>query len=171
MAKLAKREKIILGVMAIAIIFAAFVYLSPTKKSPGTTENVAEKTAELNTFTAGLAGTLKEDTMKNPGTLILARAEKEWARDPFLNSRDLVRWNEVKAKKAKEESAAVAKIDFVYSGYFEVRGKRIAIINGIEYNEGEALDMKGYMLKSVSPEKVVIENRGIGAKISVPMLE
>lgn len=170
MAKLAKREKIILGVMAIAIILAAFIYLSPKKKSPGTTENVAQKTAELNTFTAGLAGTLKEDTMKNPGTLVLARAEKEWARDPFLSSGDLIKWNEAKARKAKE-AAAVTKIDFVYSGYFEVRGKRMAIINGIEYKEGEALDVKGYMLKSVSPEKVVIENRGIGAKLSVPMLE
>jgi hypothetical protein len=170
MAKLAKREKIILGVMAIAIIFAAFIYLSPKKKSPGTTENITEKTSELNTFTAGLAGTLKEDTIENPGTRILARAEKEWIRDPFLSSRDLIKWNEAKARKAKED-AAVTKIDFVYSGFFEVRGKKMAIINGIEYKEGEALDVKGYMLKSVSPEKVVIENRGIGAKLSVPMLE
>jgi len=169
MAKLAKREKIILGVMAIAIILAAFIYLSPQKKSSGSVDT-AQKTAELNTYVAGIAGTLKEDTMKNPGTLILARAEKEWARDPFLSSGDLIKWNEVKARKAKE-AAAVTKIDFVYSGYFEVRGKRMAIINGIEYKEGEALDVKGYMLKSISPEKVVIENRGIGAKLTVPMLE
>lgn len=170
MAKMAKREKIILGVMAIAIIFAAFIYLSPQKKSSESVDT-AQKTADLNTFVSTLSGAIKEDTMKNPGTLILARAEKDWARDPFLSGRDLVKWNETKARKAKEESAAVAKIDFVYSGFFEVRGNKIAIINGIEYKEGDALDVKGYMLKSISPEKVVIENRGIGAKLTVPMLE
>lgn len=170
MAKLAKREKIILGVMAIAIIIAAFVYLSPKKKSPGTTENIAQKTAELNTFVSSVAGSLKTDTMKNPGTLILARAEKEWMRDPFLSNRDLMKWNEAKARKAKED-AAVVKIEFVYSGYFEMGSKKMAIINGMEYKEGEALDVKGYMLRSISPVKVVIENRGIGATISVPMVE
>lgn len=170
MAKLAKREKIILGVMAIAIIVAAFIYLSPKKKSPETTENVAQKTAELNTFVSSVAGSLKEDSMKNPGTVILARAEKEWARDPFLSSRDLMKWNEAKARKAKGD-AVVTKIEFVYSGYFEVGSKKMAIINGMEYKEGEALDVKGYMLKSISPVKVVIENRGIGATISVPMVE
>jgi len=169
MAKLAKREKIILGVMAIVVIIAAFIYLSPKMKISGSVDT-AQKTAELNTFVAGLTGALKEDTVEKPGTLILARAEKEWTRDPFLSSRDLIKWNEAKARKAKED-ASVTKIDFVYSGFFEVRGKKMAIINGIEYKEGEALDVKGYILKSVSPEMVVIENRGIGAKLSVPMLE
>lgn len=169
MAKLGKREMIILGVMAIVILGAAFVYLSSKNKSPGA-DNMVQKTAELNTFVTGLTGSLKMDSMKSPGTLILARAEKEWTQDPFLNRKDLMKWNEAKAIKAKE-GAAVAKIEFVYSGYFEVGRKKMAIINGMEYKEGESLDVKGYMLKSISPEKVVIENRGIGATINVPMLE
>jgi hypothetical protein len=167
MAKLGKREMIILGVMAIAILYAAFVYLSPEKKDPGA--DMSQKTAELNTFVTDLSGSLKMDTMKNPGTLILARAEKEWTQDPFLNGRDFKKWTE--AGKAGTEGAAVVKIEFVYSGYLEVGRKRMAIINGMEYKEGEALDVKGYMLKSISPAKVVIENRGIGATLNVPLLE
>lgn len=167
MAKLANREKIILGVMAIAIICAAFIYL-PSKKKSVEQVDMAQKTAELNTFVATMAGSLKEDT-NNPGTAILVRAEKEWAQDPFLSRKDLIRWNEAKAIKAKE--GAAVKIEFVYSGYFEVGKKKMAIINGLEYTEGEALDVKGYVLKSISPAKVVIENRGIGATMSVPMQE
>ena len=63
------------------------------------------------------------------------------------------------------------KIEFVYTGYLEVGRKRMAIINGMEYREGEALDIKGFVLKSVSPTKVVIENRGIGATLNVPLQE
>ena len=47
----------------------------------------------------------------------------------------------------------------------------LAIINGIEYSEGESLDVKGYVLKSASPTKVVIENRGTGATVNVPLPE
>jgi len=167
MAKLGKREMIILGVMAIAILYTAFIYLSPKKKDPGA--DTAKKTAELNTFVTDLSGSLKMDTMKNPGTLILARAEKEWTNNPFLNGKDFKKWTE--ARTAKVDGSAVAKIEFVYSGYLEVGRKRMAVINGVEYKEGEALDVKGYMLKSISPAKVVIENRGIGATINVSMLE
>ena len=67
--------------------------------------------------------------------------------------------------------AAAPKIEFVYSGYLEVDRKRMAIINGMEYREGEGLDIKGYVLKSVSPSSVVIENRGTGATINVPLQE
>jgi hypothetical protein len=168
MAKLANREKIILGIMAVAIIVAAYIYLFPKKKGVEKVD-AAQKTAELNTFVATLSGSLKEDTMSDTGTLILARAEKEWERDPFLSRKDLINWNEAKAKKARAD--ATAKVEFVYSGYFEVGRKKIAIINGVEYKEGEALDVPGYILKSVSPDKVVIENRGLGATMSVLMLE
>jgi hypothetical protein len=41
----------------------------------------------------------------------------------------------------------------------------------MEYREGEALDVKGYVLKTVSPVGVVIENSKIGAKVNVPLLE
>jgi type II secretory pathway component PulC len=41
----------------------------------------------------------------------------------------------------------------------------------MEYREGASLDTKGYVLKSVSPSRVVIENRGIGATVNVPLLE
>jgi len=169
MAKLGKREMIILGVMAIAILCAAFVYLSPKEKNPGA--DMSQKTAELNTFVTGLEGSLKMDTMKNPGTLILSRAEKEWTQDPFLKGKDFKKWTEAITIKAGAEGSAVAKIEFVYSGYLEVGRNRMAIINGLEYKEGEALDVKGYMLKSISPANVVIENRGIGATINVPLLE
>jgi hypothetical protein len=159
---------IILGVMAIVILYAAFDYLAPQKKIPGV--DMAQKTAELKTFVTDLTAGLGKDSSKNLGTLIFSRAEREWTQDPFLDSRAYKSWSQVKVP-AKEAGAAAPKIEFVYSGYLEVDRKRMAIINGMEYREGEGLDTKGYVLKSVSPSSVVIENRGIGATVNVPLLE
>jgi hypothetical protein len=168
MAKMGKRQMIILGVMAIAVLYVAFDYLAPQKKIPGV--DMAQKTAELKTFVTDLTAGLGKDSSKNLGTLIFSRAEREWTQDPFLDSKAYKSWSQVKVP-AKEAGAAAPKIEFVYSGYLEVDRKRMAIINGMEYREGEGLDTKGYVLKSVSPSSVVIENRGIGATVNVPLLE
>lgn len=168
MAKLGKRQMILLGVMAILILYAAFDFLAPKKKPSA--PNMTQKTAELSAFVADLTAGLGKDSSKNLGALIFSRAEREWTRDPFLDSRAYKSWSQVKVT-AKEAGAAAPKIEFVYSGYIEVDRKRMAIINGMEYREGEGLDTKGYVLKSVSPSSVVIENRGIGATVNVPLQE
>jgi hypothetical protein len=166
MAKIGKREMIIIGVMAVVILYAAFDFLTPKKKAPGM--DTAQKTAELKTFVNDLTAGLGKDSSKNLGTLIFSRAEKDWTQDPFLEGKTYKSWTEVKAS-AKETGAAAPKVEFVYSGYLEVNRKRMAIINGTEYGEGDGLEIKGYVLKSVSPSSVVIENRGIGATINLPL--
>jgi type II secretory pathway component PulC len=110
-----------------------------------------------------------KDTSKNLRPLIFSRAEREWTRDPFLDETSYKSWVQVKVP-IKEETAA-PKIEFTYTGYLEVDKKRIAIINGVEYTEGEALDIKGFVLKSVSPTRVVIENRGTRALLNVTLQE
>jgi len=160
---------IILGVVAVVILYAVFDFVSPKKKDTGI--DVVRNTAELNTFVTELAGSLEKETTKNLGTIIFSRAENEWTRDPFLDGKAFKAWTDSKTIKAKMDESPVQKVEFIYSGYLEVGKKRMAIINGIEYNEGEVLDVKGYMLKSVSPSRVLIENRGIGATVNVPLQE
>jgi len=168
MSKLGKREMIILGAVALVVLYAIFDFLSPKKSSEIDT---AQKSAELNTFVTDLTGSLQKETAKNLGATIFSRAEKEWTKDPFLDGKALKTWTDSKIMKAKVEEAPVQAVEFIYSGYIEVGRKRMAIINGIEYNEGEVLDVKGYALKSVSPSRVLIENRGIGATLNVPLQE
>jgi hypothetical protein len=164
MAKLDKRQMIILGVMAIVVCYAAFDFLTPKKRSSA--PDMAQKTAELSTFVTDLTAGLGKDTTKNLNTLIFSRAEKEWTQDPFLDAKSFKAWS-----TAKAPVKGAAKSEFVYSGYLDTGRKRMAIINGIEYSEGESLDVKGYVLKSASPTKVVIENRGTGATVNVPLPE
>jgi hypothetical protein len=153
MDKFGKREKIILGMMAIAILYAAFDFLTSSKKDQGM--DMGQKTAELNTFVTDLTANIGKDTSKNLGVLVFNRAEREWTQDPFLDSKAYKLWTEAKAPVKDTAS----KIEFAYTGYLEVGRKRMAIINGMEYREGEDLDIKGFVLKTISPTKVAIENR------------
>jgi hypothetical protein len=167
MANIGTREKIIFGVMGIVVLYAAVDFLMPKKKS--LTLNVKQKTEELNTFVTTLSAGMGKEASDNVGTLILNRAEKEWTGDPFLDDKSFRTWSQT--REQFKEAVAAPKVEFVYSGYLEVGRKRIAIINGMEYKEGESLEIKGYSLKSVSPSSVIIENRRIGATVNVPLLE
>jgi hypothetical protein len=167
MMKLEKRQIIILGVMGIVIVFAAFSLLAPKKKT--SSPSMSRQTAELNTFVTSLAAGLPKDATKNLNILIFSRAEKEWQQDPFLDAKSYRSWT--KSREPAKAVAAAPKNQFAYTGYVEVNRERMAIINGMEYREGENLDVNGFLLKSVSPAGVVIENRSTKAVQKVPLQE
>lgn len=167
MANLGTRQKIIIGVMGIVILYAAVDFLMPKKKNP--VFDLKQKTEELNTFVTTLSAGMGKDAPKSLGPLIFSRAEKEWTSDPFLDEKSFKAW--VQAREQVKEVVAAPKFEFVYSGYLEVNRKRMAIINGSEYQEGEALDIKGFVLKSVSPARVVIVNTATKAALTIPLLE
>ncbi|MBM4315749.1 MAG: hypothetical protein FJ122_17780 [Deltaproteobacteria bacterium] len=164
MDRFGKREKIILGLMAIVVLYAAFDFLTSGKKDPK--EEMAQKTTELNTFVADLTGSLGKDTSKNLGALVFSRAEKEWTPDPFLDGKTLKLWAE-----AKMPVKAAPKIEIAYTGYLEIDRNRMAIINGVEYREGESLDIQGFVLKTVSPTRVIIEDRAAKKLLNFPLQE
>ncbi|MEI7671795.1 MAG: hypothetical protein WCK00_06750 [Deltaproteobacteria bacterium] len=168
MANLGKKQIILLGIMGIVILFAAVDYLLPKNKNAAI--DVNKKKQELSALVSMLSVGTEKEGAKNSVALVISRAEKEWARDPFLDGKSFREWVQPK-ESAKKEAPVAAKVDFAYTGYLEVKRKRMAIINGIEYKEGEALDVKGYILRSVSPEKVVIENRATRATLTVPLVE
>lgn len=155
---------IILGVMGIVILYAAFEFLVPKKKAP--TPNVAQNTAELSTFVNGLNAGLNNDTTKNL-QIFISKAEKGWRQDPFLETKSYLTWS-----KARETAKTAApKIEFAYTGYLELNKQKIAIINGMEYREGEELDIKGFVLKSISPVRVLIDNRAARAPQTILLQE
>lgn len=168
MGKLGKRQMIVLGVMGIVILYAAFDFLTPKKKASA--PDMTQKTTELNTFVTDLTAGLAKDTTKNLNALIFSRAEKEWKQDPFLDAKSYRYWS--KAREPAKVGTAAPKIEFAYTGYLEVNGdRRMAIINGMEYREGDELDVKGFVLKSVSPARIVIENKAVRAAQTIPLQE
>jgi len=172
MGKLGKRQMIILGVMVVAILFAAVYYLSLRGKDSAARASQMtsdQRSADLNQFVEDLNAGVAKDSA-GMITLVLSRAEKPWQQDPFLGSRNFKTWTQAKAP-VKEAASGLPKFEFTYSGYLEAGKKRMAIINGMEYREGEALATKGFVLKSFTPGTAVIETLGTGATLTVPLQE
>jgi hypothetical protein len=47
----------------------------------------------------------------------------------------------------------------------------MAVINGFEYRIGEQLEIEGYVLKQITPSKVLIFNKNTGNKEDIPLQE
>ncbi|HLA05353.1 MAG TPA: hypothetical protein VJZ16_05170 [Syntrophales bacterium] len=168
MQKLTKREIIILGVMAMAILYGAFNFFvfAPAGKTSSSPSSFSWKNpSELKTFAADMSVGMGKDTLSVEEVYAIGRAEGEWLRDPFYE-RNVHRG--LFKDTAKTEGDA-KKITFHYTGYMKHQGREIAIINGWEYGPGDVLETQGYSLKKIYPDKVIIENKEYQVKTEVPM--
>ena len=60
----------------------------------------------------------------------------------------------------------------LYTGYLRMGDKRLAIINGMEYEAGDILEPDGFIIRSISPRRVVIAPPGAKKNtIILPMEE
>ena len=162
-----KREVIILGIMAVVVLYGAFAVLwgKSDKKSVLTT---AMSSTELQTMTGDLAVTMSKDILSPAEAYAIVRAEGVWLRDPFFERKS---YRELVQSKASAKAVADTgkKITFNYTGYIEYGGRKMAIINGLEYAAGDVLETKGYLLRTVTPAKVTIENVDSKTKIEVSL--
>lgn len=174
MGNLKTREKIIIVIMALAILYGFVVFLMPTKKNLPPTG--VQNTVELETLVATLSSLTGKGGEKEINKQIAKIKQGTWQSDPFIDEKSYSQWLKAKepAVPVKEQPAVV----FVYSGYLGAGKKRLAVINGFEYREGDVLEMKGsqtnsevYKLKSVSPEMAVIMNTKTGITTTLPLEE
>jgi hypothetical protein len=169
MAKLQKREMIILGVMAVSVLAGAVVSFMPSGKNlPGI--NLASPSESVDAFINTINASLTQEITKAVNAMVVEKAQQELTYDPFLDSAAYKKM--VQAKPALPDGKVTEKkIEFAYMGYIEARGKKMAIINGVEYHEGERLEMKDFVLKSATAKGIVVENTLTGARLSVPLQE
>jgi hypothetical protein len=163
MAKLNKRQISILVIAALFILYAAYEYLisGPAGKKVETSSN----TAEINTFVSGLQNDLVKNITAGVDVYIIKQAEADWQKNPFWERHSYKEW------AAREGAAGVSASKIIYSGYVDSGTKRLAVINGLEYRVGEQLEMEGYILKGITPSKVLIVNKNTGNEVEIPIQE
>jgi len=168
MDKLNKRQIIILSIAALFVVYAAYQFLIASPASKKITTN--DKQQEISTLVSGLTNDLIKDTqVAGMDAYVIARAEADWQKNPFWN-RNSSSYKELAATQgAAGGSSSAAKI--IYSGYVDAGIMKIAVINGLEYKAGEQLEMKGYVLKRVTPSKVLIVNKNTGSEVEIPIQE
>jgi hypothetical protein len=158
---MSKREKIILAAVLVALLYAAYTFYSEPSPQKA---NVAAETelSGVRALATQLSDELKKDSLTDNERYILDRADAEWSTDPFLERK-------LSSASAPGRGAAGAQSnEFVYSGYLEVNQRRLAVVNGMEYVVGEQLESGGYIIKSIDPEKVVLEDLSKGGQITLP---
>ena len=175
---MSKREKIIVLVMVLVVLYGVYIlFFSGPKKSVGSA--TAGRADELNKMITDLAVGLSKEGPTEVDKYIAAMAEGQWEKDPLFKekvslSKDGAAFQAAGGKKADRAAVAVPDFSFTYSGYLEMAGVKIAIINGMEYEIGDDIVGGPYMLRDINPSKVVIVVKGVEGKegqISVPIEE
>ncbi|MCU0564153.1 MAG: general secretion pathway protein GspB [Desulfobacterales bacterium] len=158
------REKIIVGVMVLTVGYGAIELLLPRSKGAGSLPATAAE--GVNAFIAKVADAIKS-AASDSSALVVQKAEAAWKQDPFL---------EIRKPQAPRTETAAAKDtarlpgNLVYSGFIESGAKRMAIINGMEYEAGDTVNPGGFTVKSVLPTKVLIGSpQRDGAPIELPL--
>jgi hypothetical protein len=159
------REKIIVGLAALALCYGAIELLLPRAKVAPVSQ--PQSLEGLNAFITKVADATRVGTAE-AGAIVIQKAEAAWKQDPFLEIQ--------KAKAVKppdKPTTETARLpNLVYNGFMELGSKRLAIINGQEYEAGDKLSPGGFTIKSILPTRVVLVSaQGEGAPIVLPLQE
>ena len=161
---MSKREKILVGLMLLAVVYGIYVWFLPSPQQAATVKDDNQQKA-LNAFIIQVAEKTTTGLSKNIA-YVLNKAEAEWERDPLIQI-------EPKITEEKEDSQQpVLPSKMTYTGFLRMGDKRLAIINGMEYETGDRLEPSGFIIRSISPSRVVIAPPGKKKKtINLPMEE
>ena len=154
--------------MAAAILF--FVYNLLFSGSSGSKNRPSgQEQTPVTEFVMDLIKRIREADTTAADRLIMEKSAVKWMKDPFA----VIKKAEASEKGTEKEEKIITRDDlagaFSYSGYMEMGKSRLAIINGIEYQEGDTLDIKGAFLKKISPAEVLISVGGEQEVILVPI--
>ena len=166
---MSKREKIVLFITLTTVLYdlCNLLFASPSESD---FPDAGKKLAELRRFTADVAEEMAREAQTEADKFILARAGAAWSEKPFLKSGWSTASNEA-GKLNNPPEIETPATGFTYSGYLATSDRKLAIINGIEYEVGDELAQPGYKVLSISPRRVLIEAPGGDHRIILPLEE
>ena len=150
---MSNREKVIVLVMVVVVLYGiySFFFASSPKVASG---NPKKQLDEINKFVMDVANALKDDFSEQQ-LYVLSQAKTEWRGDPFLITKQPQK-TVVEEKNTQNVSISTPKEHFVYSGFLQMGGRRLAIINGVEYELGNEVEKGEKIVKEIDPLRVVI---------------
>jgi len=162
---MSKREKIILFLMVLSLIYGFYVFfIEPTGKKRVIGQNT--NLESLNKFITHVAELTKE-SLSEVDSYIIETAPKQWNKDPLLSSDSEFQFK----PENTEADLSALKVGIKYTGYLKMGSKNLAILNGLEYEEGEELEKGGFIIRKIEPERVVIVIKGKQEEIIIPIEE
>lgn len=142
---MSSREKFIVGLAAVALLYGLWSLLG---SGP---ETVDEPVGSKSAATIAMVQEVLKDEPGDEKAVarVIANAQMPWLNNAFLLA-GFVPEKRV-GRDDLDEIQAEAK-GIVYSGYLEMGGERIAILNNTEYRAGESVE--GFLVHEISPAKI-----------------
>lgn len=166
MANLKKREIIILAIAAVFVLYAGYEYLiGPASKK--VKASASADSVKVDTFINEIIKDLGRDKITDSDAYVIRRMATGWGKNPFWKKDLYKAW--VNREGHAQRSGVLAKI--IYSGYVDSGKNKMAVINGFEYRIGDELEIEGYVLKQISPSKILIVNKHTENKEEIPLQE
>jgi len=165
------REKIIVGLMLLTVVFGVYtVFFEDKGEAPGQVPiNPTKELESLNPFITKVAEASKAG-LSNEDKYIIKLAKAEWKQDPLI-SVELKDRPESDIKKPKPVPVSTPDLKMAYTGFMQMGDIKFAIINGLEYATGDRLEQGDYILRSITPSRVVIVSTGPGKESHTLPLE
>ena len=151
------REKIIVGVMCLTIVYGAYEVIGRSGSRPDAPPTVAGSSiGELKSFVAEISGKLANERISQNHQHMIHQAGADWTKDPFIHSTEPLKKRLTPNASVKKQVRKRPSPAYVYSGFMQLGRIRLAIINGMEYAVGEKLPDTSFYVKSISSKRVVI---------------
>ena len=153
--------------MVLSVVYGVYtVFLSGPQEETAFKSGGDKELEALNSFITKVADKTKNSLSKEQ-VYVLQKAQIEWKQDPLL---------QIKPKISKEETEArkplVLESKILYTGFLQMGNKRLAILNGLEYEIGDRLEARGLIVRNIHPNYVVIGSPDIKSKkVILPMEE
>ena len=151
------REKIIVGIMCLAIVIGALdlIFRGRTRPRPLPTAS-GSSAGDLKSFVAEITGKLANEEVSMDYRHMIRQAGADWNKDPFIQSTTPLKKRLPPVGSTPKKSTRSTKPRYIYSGFMQLGETKLAIINGIEYAVGEKLLNKAYYVKTISQNMVVL---------------
>lgn len=159
------REKILVGLMIAALAYGGFELFIASPEKSGKQEKSGPDIEAARQMAQNIETRLKQAELSQLQTSILDLAGRPWEKDPFYK---LPQEEKISKKDSKQKAP---QVNLEYTGYLEIGTMKMAIINGVEYRVGQKLEQGGAVVRSISPDSVVIESAKSEKRISVPYKE
>ncbi len=165
------REKIIVGVMCLTVVYGAYELIGTRKHKNRPQAKIGDPIVELKSFVAEVAQKLVNEKVAREYQYIITQSAAEWSKDPFIQSIGPLKESLVPTIKDEQPIRPTKLPEFEYTGFMQIGATKLAIINGIEYAVGESLASKNFYVKNISAQQVLIGKVGGPDTIQLPIRE
>lgn len=152
-----RREQIILGATLAAALYGVYEFVGPSLLGgpDSAVEQAGFDLAKIQEITSVLE---KDKELHDVIAINLKQAGEPWRPDAFHHRRFVVDSDKPVDIKKDQEAQPLDPGKFSYSGYLLMGDEAIAIINGIDYKQGEFLD--DYRIEIILPEMTTLSSGG-----------